>query len=149
MLKRKKKIRKTARKGTLSYAKKKCWEAFALMKKLEYSEDGVNVRCYTCNAKLEIGTSNCQLGHCLPKGGYGALYFHENNVRPQCYRCNIHKAGDTAVFIMNLIEEIGQDAYEEMYKQRHDQMKITQKEYEEMTKKFTNRITKIKEQKWN
>ena len=134
----------------MSHAKKKCWEAFSLMKKLEASYDGVHVKCYTCDADLEIGTSGCQLGHMLPKGGYGALYFEWHNTEPQCFRCNISLSGNTVEFMKRKIEEIGQEAFDEMYQRRHDQTKLTKTDYEEMTKKFTNRITKIKEERgWN
>ena len=117
--------------ATVGKLKKDLWRLFALYIKRLYSRDGQFCECYTCGAYLEIGTSNCQAGHCLPKGGYSYLYFHENNVRPQCYRCNVNLSGNTAVFIENLKDEIGADAYQEMYETRHTVEKRSRVWYEE------------------
>ena len=78
--------------------KKDLWKHFALFIKLKYSSDGQYTECYTCGRSLEIGTSSCHAGHWLTKKGYPVHYFHENNVRPQCYHCNINLSGNTLSF---------------------------------------------------
>ena len=140
-------MRKVPKKGTLAWHKKKAWDAFSLLKKFEHSQDGETVKCYTCGKEMEIGTSDCQGGHCLRKKGYPALYFHENNVRAQCYACNHYKDGNEAVFVSELIREIGQEAYYEMYSQRHNQVKITKKEYEEMELQWKTRLLELKKER--
>ncbi len=148
-MKRKKPLKRTPlkrgvpKKGTLSRAKKDCWDAFSLLTKLERSPDGEWNKCYTCDKDIKIGTSDDQGGHLFPKRAYPVHYFHENGVRPQCYRCNINMEGNRNVFIKRMIEEIGQEAYDEMYVHRHDKVKITKKEYEEMTRQYKDRIRQI------
>ena len=144
-LKRKPLKRGVPKKGTLARAKKDCWDAFSLLKKLESSLDGEWTQCYTCDKPIKIGTSDCQGGHLFPKKAYPVHYFHKNGVRPQCYYCNINLEGNRNVFIKRMIDEIGQEAYDEMYAQRHDEVKITKKEYEEMTEQYKDRIRKIRE----
>ena len=143
-LKRKPLKRGVPKKGTLARAKKDCWDAFSLLKKLERSVDGEWTQCYTCDKVIKIGTSDCQGGHLFPKKGYPALYFHENGVRPQCYHCNIRLEGRRNEFIKRIIEEIGQEEYDKMYAERHNQIKLTKKDYEVMTEKFKQRIREIK-----
>ncbi len=143
-------MRKTPKKGSLSYHKKKAWEAFSLLKKLEFSSDGIHVLCYTCDREVVIGTSNCQGGHLFPKKGYPAHYFAENGVRCQCYHCNISLSGNSPVFIYRIIDEIGQEAYDDLYARRHDSVKLTKSDYIEMEQKYKDRITKLKKEKgWN
>ncbi len=110
------------KKPTAGKLKKKLWKVFALYNKLIRSTDGW-VDCYTCDAGIEIGTSNCQMGHYYPKGGYGYLYFHEDNVRPQCYHCNINLSGNSAIFVRRLLEEIGAERLDYLY----DHRKVSEK----------------------
>lgn len=108
-----------AKKQTISKLKSDLWKVFSLYIKTKYSIDGEWVNCYTCGANIQIGTSNCQAGHWLPKGGYSYHYFNENNVRPQCNRCNRFLDGNTAVFEQNLRKEIGDELVNEIYETRH------------------------------
>lgn len=120
--------------------KKELWKLFSKAMKLRYSEDGRYTHCYTCGKPIEIGTSNCQLGHWLPKGGYPALYFDENNVRPQCHRCNCHLSGNSEPFRRALEMEIGADAVDEMYQRRHEKTKRSRDWYQDMITHYKQEI---------
>jgi len=105
----KKKAPKTAAK-----LKVQLWPIFSLHQKLVHSSDGEWCQCYTCDKPLQIGTTNCQGGHCLPKGAYKNLYFDERAVRPQCYYCNINLGGQHYDFCEKLKLEIGLDEFNDM-----------------------------------
>jgi len=122
-----KKVRK------LSLFKKDLWKEFALFVKLQRSVDGAWVNCYTCNANLQIGTSNCHAGHWLPQGGYSGMVFVENNVRPQCYVCNVRYSGNTPVFEQKLREEIGDAEVDAMYLDRRQSGKHDRGWYQQKT----------------
>jgi hypothetical protein len=132
-----------SKKKSLSKYKKDFWKVFSLYIKLKYSYDGENVKCFTCDADLKIGTSNCQGGHYYTKKGYPALYFHENNVRVQCYHCNINLSGNTVIFGERLEQEIGIDAMNELKSLRHGIFKKTRVEYLELIQEFRSKIKKI------
>lgn len=123
--------------------KKDLWKQFALWTKLKYSDDGRWCSCYTCGNPLEIGTSGCQAGHWLPKGGYSVHYFNPDNVRPQCYRCNVNLGGNAAVFERALREEIGEDLVEDMYHIRHAKVKRTITWYQEQIEHYKAEIEAI------
>ncbi|MCG8608939.1 MAG: recombination protein NinG [Pseudomonadales bacterium] len=125
---------------TVGKLKKELWALFAKVMKLRYSEDGRSTYCYTCGASIEIGTSNCQLGHWLPKGGYPRHYFTENNVRPQCHRCNCHLSGNSEVFRRGLILEIGEEAVNDMYDTRHEVIKRSRTWYEEQIARYKQEL---------
>lgn len=105
---------------TIGKLKKKLWAEFTLFIKLRASSDGRFCQCYTCGATMEIGTTSCHAGHWLPRGGYSYHYFNEDNVRPQCYRCNINLLGNTPVFEQALRAEIGDDKVNEIYHSRNN-----------------------------
>lgn len=129
-----------SKKQTVSKAKKKLWTLYAKYMKLKYSNDGLTCNCFTCGANLKIGTSNCQLGHWLPKGGYSYHYFTEDNTRPQCYHCNINLSGNSAVFERNLKAEIGEDRVDEIFNTRHLSEKRNIIWYEELIEHYKQKI---------
>ena len=63
--------------------------------------------CYTCD-KPVIG-SNRQVGHFIPNSVGGALLrYNLDNLRIQCYYCNINLGGNGSTFYKKLLEEKGQ-----------------------------------------
>jgi len=120
--------------------KTKFWQIFTRYIKLKYSEDGKYVSCFTCAKPLEIGTTNCQGGHWLPKKGYPFHYFTEDNVRPQCYHCNHSLEGNTAVFENHLRKEIGNKRVDDIYNSRHDFEKKDWIYYTEKIKEYTLKL---------
>lgn len=104
---------------TVGQLKKELWKIFSKLIKLRYSEDGEHCPCFTCGRVMKIGDSSTHAGHWMPKGGYSYLYFHECNVRPQCYHCNINLSGNSEVFRRNLEIEVGTAVIEEMFENRH------------------------------
>ena len=68
-------------------------------------EDGIQT-CYTCGHKAHWKKLHCS--HYLSRY-YKAARWHEDNVRPACFMCNIYKKGDLVVFRRNLINEIGEE----------------------------------------
>jgi len=132
------------KKITLTKLKKKYWDLFSLMIKLTYSEDGENTRCFTCDAPLKIGTSNCQGGHYYTKKGYPALYFDRNNVRVQCYHCNINLSGNTVIFGERLLTEVGEEVMQDLALRRHNMVKRTQSDYNEMIANIKEEIETLK-----
>jgi len=117
---------------SLPKLKAEAWKLFAYLVKLRNSDNGSDTKCFTCDSHLIIGTSNCQAGHCFPKSAYPALYFDTDNVRPQCYHCNINLSGNTHVFIERLKAEIGEEKYSELNARRHQSIKKTRSDYEFM-----------------
>ena len=68
-------------------------------------------RCFTCDKALEPGSRDYQAGHWIPRT-YSPVKYHEDNVRPQCSRCNEYFAGKPVEFERRLREEINDEAVE-------------------------------------
>lgn len=127
----------------IAQLKKDLWKLFALYVKKKASEDGEYVNCYTCNAVMKIGTSNCHAGHWLSKKGSSRHYFNEDNVRPQCYRCNINLGGNAPVFERRLKEEIGEEAVEAMYETRLVSIKRSRDWYLEKIEEYKQKLAAL------
>jgi hypothetical protein len=63
--------------------------------------------CFTCDK--EISGSGCQTGHFIPSSVGGALLrYNLDNLRLQCYYCNINLGGRGSEFYRRLVIEKGQ-----------------------------------------
>lgn len=75
-------------KAPISKLKAKLWKVFS-----EYIRTRDKGICFTCGRKAE--GSGYHAGHFISKSVGGiALYFHPENVRGQCYNCNINLGGN-------------------------------------------------------
>lgn len=64
--------------------------------------------CFTCGRAVE--GSGKQLGHFIPSSVGGAsLRYNLDQLRWQCYNCNINKSGNWPAFLENLTAELGKD----------------------------------------
>ena len=108
---------------TAAALKKELWPIFSLHQKLVHSEDGEWCQCYTCDKPIMIGSSDNHGGHCLSKAGNPNLYFDERAVRPQCLRCNVSHGGMHYEFNEKLKQEIGLEAWQDMYDNRKNLVK--------------------------
>jgi hypothetical protein len=127
---------------SLPKLKKQALDLFAELVKLSaFKED--KLQCYTCDATLQLHSSNTHLGHYLSRGAYPGLTFHPENSRIQCYRCNCHLHGATPEFRERLIKEIGLERVEKLEFGRHTQVKWTRGEFENMIKVFSEQIKEL------
>ena len=79
----------------------------------KYARSGQNY-CFTCEKPIE--GQNRQLGHFIPNSVGGALLrYNLDNLRPQCYYCNINLGGNGSVFYKNLLAEKGQRHIDKLF----------------------------------
>lgn len=80
----------------------------------KYARNGINY-CFTCDKPID--KQNRQLGHFIPNSVGGCLLrYNLDNLRPQCYYCNINLGGNGAVFYKKLLEEKGQAHIDELFR---------------------------------
>ena len=103
----------TGRKGprklenkTIPQLQNTLWDVFAKYIKTLHAP-----RCYTCDKPIRMGTGDCQAGHFIPRN-YSPTKYEEDNVRPQCSRCNQFFSGKPVEFERRLRDEIGDEAVE-------------------------------------
>jgi len=88
-LKRSTKRLARSRQDSVGKLKKELWQLCRAIIFTAYGSD-----CYTCPATNLVG-SNRHLGHFISSSICSAeLRYSLTNLRPQCYRCNIHLSGN-------------------------------------------------------
>lgn len=84
--------------------KRELWE---ITRKITFKLHGDT--CYTCGAQ-GLKKANLQAGHFITKSTCSAeLAYSLDNIRPQCFSCNIWKSGNWVAFEAHLMLEKGRD----------------------------------------
>ncbi len=93
------KLRKVS-KTPISKLKKALWQ---LCREIIIKRHGAI--CYPCGVSGLVG-SNLHLGHFIPSSICSAeLRYSLDNLRPSCYRCNIHLSGNWPAYEAHLIND--------------------------------------------
>jgi hypothetical protein len=96
--------------------------------------------CYTCGKYYRF--EDLQAGH-FQQGSHGATYFEEDNVHAQCCGCNTFRHGNLVPYTLNMIKEYGQERVDELIRLNHTTKKFKAWEYEEIIKKYQEKIEKL------
>lgn len=105
---------------------------------IRFRDNGV---CYTCGKRGDI--KNMQAGHYVSRSCY-ALRWDETNVHCQCYSCNVCKHGDLITYRERLIEDYGDATVEQIEAQRHDTVKWTIDELQELYDYYQKELDKLR-----
>lgn len=91
------------------------WQECRRVQIEKYKQKDGTWKCFTCEKPID--GSNKQLGHFIANSVGGALLrYNLNNLRLQCYYCNINLGGNGAIFYKNLLKEKGQAHIDELFK---------------------------------
>jgi len=103
---------------TVTKLKKDLWQECRRITLLRYPEP----QCFTCGQHGLVG-SNRHLGHYISSSVCSVeLRYDLDNLRWQCYGCNIHKSGNWLAYEKNLQIEKGA-GFHEMLKKRNEETK--------------------------
>ena len=124
---------KTAKKPTRTKLVKKLDVVFSKYIRLSNSDKNGYCTCVTCGNKFYW--KEIQAGHFMSRKHYSTRW-DENNVKPQCVRCNVYRAGEQYKFSLYL----GNNLSEELYIKSKEIRKFTSLELEEMYNDFNERL---------
>lgn len=104
-------------KTPLAKAKAKLWEECKRITRRDYGNT-----CYTCG-KQGLEGSNWHTGHYISSSICSVyMRYHLDNLRPQCYNCNINKSGNWLSFENHLKQDKG-DVFTTELKQLNEETK--------------------------
>lgn len=97
-----------ARKESVSTWKKKAWAVFSRYIRAKYGP-----ACYTCGKekKPDGNPTFLQGGHFISRS-HNATFLYEDNVRPQCYYCNVRERGNIGEYAYRLKQELGNERFD-------------------------------------
>jgi hypothetical protein len=92
------------------------------------------VTCYTCDSRKHWKEMQC--GHFISRAYYSHR-FNPDNVRPQCFSCNMYYHGRQYDFGKNLEREIGISTVEKMVESKSNPSGFTVMDYQDMIDHYT------------
>lgn len=97
--------------------------------------------CVTCGKVLpwDSGIKGMHTGHFIAGRGNSVL-FDEDNVAPQCSRCNVYLSGNPQEYRKWMIEAAGVEVIERLERQRHESRKFTHEELVDMRIEYDKRL---------
>lgn len=97
------------------------WKECRRISLARYIKNGKHY-CFTCDK--EVDGSNRQLGHFIPSSVGGALLrYNLDNLRIQCYYCNINLGGNGSEFYRRLVAEKGEDHVNKLFELKKQSVK--------------------------
>lgn len=135
--------RKTAirRKSVTPEAKLKA-RLMALAKKYIKLRDKPD--CWTCPAK-NLSGHNLQGGHFIRDSVGGVvLRYHEDNIHPQCARCNLFLDGNEAEYYITMVKVYGQEFVDGLFKLKHSPpVKWSKQDYLDKIEYYEKKIAEL------
>ena len=114
--------------------KRKLWTLVSLHIRQKYADENGVAKCYTCGQ--EYHWKALQAGHFISRT-HSSTLFDLENLRPQCFACNIWKRGNAAEYSARLIEEIGLEKFKALIARGREIKQWTAQELQELIEKFT------------
>ena len=107
-----------AKKGTITYEKKKAWDWFSkyirLRDAIQTTKTKTHAKCCTCGKIYPAFGRGClQAGHYI-SGRRNAYLFDEKGCHAQCYNCNINLKGNTIKYRKFLVAKFGEKEVEKL-----------------------------------
>lgn len=104
-------------------------------------------RCFTCG-RTGLTGANQHTGHFIPSGSCGAtLRYHPNNLRIQCYNCNINLGGNGAEYYREMERTLGKKKVEALFQLKNKSIKADELFYKQMIELYKEAIVTGKEKK--
>ncbi len=108
---------------TLKRLKVEAWELCKQITRKRYEKNKGQWHCYTCGRLIDE-PAKAQTGHFLPSSTCGALLRHDlRNLRVQCYNCNINQGGNGAEYYRRMVQEVGQEAVDQLFQDKQKTIK--------------------------
>ena len=123
-------LRKKSKRLTMPKLRDKAWKHFSLYIRHRGSVGGYN-KCVTCDIVFPI--SELHAGH-FEHGKTKEFYFDEDNVHPQCPRCNHFLSGNLIKYTLFMLKEYGQNTIDRLMASKKTVWKRTY--LEDLIKKY-------------
>lgn len=111
-----------AKKKTHAQLKKALDKVFSQYVRWAHADDNGLVECYTCYTKKPV--KEIQAGH-FQSRRHMATRWSENNVKPQCPKCNLFNQGEQFIFGRRLEAELGEVMFNDLLREAKSTQKFS------------------------
>lgn len=124
---------------TISSLKNKVWKVFSEYIRRKYADYRGYVRCITCGRMAHWKTMDA--GHFVSRQ-YNATLFDEENVHPQCKRCN-NQGGEPESYALYLQRRYGMGMLETLRRRKLKTKQFTVQELQKLLKVYQEKLEKL------
>ena len=124
----------------ITTARKKAFKQFSLyIRKKDATFQGYN-RCVSCG-KTDLW-QNLDAGHFI-HGVTKPTYFEENNVHPQCRKCNTYLSGKLIEYTLYMLRTYSKEEIDRLRELSFKTKRWTKKELEEIEKEYKKKFNEL------
>jgi len=122
-----------------SAIQKRLWTVISRVIRLKYADENGYASCVTCGATKHY--KDLQAGHYVPQAQGDACRYIEENIHPQCYRCNINLGGNGPEYNAYMLDMYGQDMIDELRRLSKTTVKFTESDLLDMEAEWKERLS--------
>ena len=124
-----------------STAKAAAWRWCSQFIRCKSADAGGYVRCVTCGQSHHW--KDMDAGHFVSKARGSSIYFVEENIHPQCQRCNRFLEGNKHLYTLYMIDMYGREKVEELELLARQTESWRLSDYEEMEDYYRGRVKEL------
>lgn len=132
---------KKPRQPKASTLKKKLWKLFSEYIRRRAADHSGIAQCVSCG--LPSHWQSLQGGHYVRASAGMNTYFDEQNVHPQCVRCNIFLDGNIQGYTLYMVNTYGLPILTALDERRRIQRKISIPEYLELIETYKSKLAAL------
>jgi len=121
-----------------SAIKKSLWGNVSKVIRLKPADSNGYVKCATCDTVKHY--KEMQAGHFIPQAQGDACRYIEENIHPQCYRCNINLGGNGPEYNAYMLEMYGQEMIDYLRAKSRTTVKFSIPDLEDMESEWKERL---------
>lgn len=125
-------------KPKLSTVKKRLWKVVSRYIRTKYADHRGMITCVTCGTVKPF--AEMQAGHFIPKKRGNSIYFVEENIHPQCVRCNNYESGNLVEYTRYMIDMYGIEKVDELRALSNTTVKFTVTDLLDMEADFKEKL---------
>lgn len=131
------------RKITARLAKKRAWTACSKYIRQKYADENGYASCVTCGVTKHW--KDLQAGHFVPKARGNSVYFVEENIHPQCARCNCIDAETSKIHYVRYMEDMyGKEKIQELLDLTNTRVRYRVDDYLEIERYYIEALENLK-----
>ena len=124
-----------------STAKASAWRFCSQFIRQKAADAGGYVRCVTCGDSHHW--KDMDAGHFVSKARGSSIYFVEENIHPQCQRCNRFLEGNKHLYTLFMIDTYGREKVEELEQLASETQPWRLSDYEDVEERYKNLLRSI------
>ena len=124
-----------------SKLKKRLWKIISEYIRRKFADHAGYTTCVTCGTTKHW--KELQAGHWIPQAKGDAVRYEEENIHPQCFRCNVNLSGNAGEYYKYMLSMYGLEGMDRLVEQSNQVKKFTVNDLLEIEKDYKERLSEL------